>query len=154
MSQTGNTNLRELLAKTSQRNKTAARWAFFAVHLFFAIMFTAIAWLLVITGNEALNSGAILITLLAFFGTLMHLRSALYDSGMYQQSASDALVKEIVRRGIDIETLLDESAREKPKRSAALSLDDDGELVSDVSSAEQSQPVTRATVQPSNARWK
>lgn len=127
-----NQTLRELLAKTLQREKATSRWKLFAAHLFIAIVLTAISWFNVVTGSEPLGSGVIMITILAFFGCLIHLRSVLYESGMYQPSASEALVNALVQQGVDLESLLTTAQREKPKRSAAtISLSEDGELTTD-----------------------
>ena len=136
MSERDNTNLQELLAKSLHREKTGARWAYFAVHLLMAILFTAISWGLVLSGNEPLTAGAILLSLLAFFGCLMHFRNALVDSGMYQRSTSELLAQELLRRGID----LSDMPGEKRKRPSTVRLNDDGELATDDS--DEDQPLT------------
>jgi len=147
MTQYDNAAVRELLAKTLRRQKAASRWTLFAAHLFLAAIFTIIAWLVVLTGNEPLGTGAILVTLTAFFGSVIHLRSVLHESGMYQPSAAEALVNELVRQGVDLESLLANDQREKPKRSSSLSLSDDGELVADDAANEPSRQAMGSSAQ-------
>lgn len=130
-----NVDLQELVAKALKREKMGARWAYLAVHILLAIVFTAISWGLVISGSEPLSAGTILLSLLAFFSIILHLRNVLTDSGMYQRSSAELLAQELIRRGVDLK----DTSREKHKRLAVVQLTDDGELA--VADSAEEQPV-------------
>src|SRR5262249_41982954 len=140
MSEYDNAQLQELLANAFRREKTGARWAYFSVHLVMSLLATLLMWILVLTGTEPLGAGAILLTLLAFFGVFLHLRNVLADSGMYQRSSAELIAQELVRRGV----VLNDTPGEKNKRLPTVHLTDDGELVADDSVDEQSVNKQRA----------
>ena len=126
-------DLQELLARALKREKTGARWAYLAVHILLAIVFTVIAWGLVIAGSEPLSGGTILLSVLAFISIILHLRNVLTDAGMYQRTSAELLAQELLRRGIDLK----DSSRGNHKRLAVVQLTDDGELATAASAEEQ-----------------